>query len=145
MITTSDGTVLWKLGYTWKKYNVVTNVVEGSSVSIKADRISTIYCWKTVSADLKGSGERKADIAYDYIKYSLYNEYPYFNSSSANDVVTGKCTGGRINASGVSIYYSELSTIEGQGTYIEDVTATDANAYPGNGKHTDGYWYVKQT
>lgn len=32
-----------------------------------------------------------------------------------------------------------------QGTYIEDVTSTNYTEYPDNGRHTDGYWYVKQS
>lgn len=32
-----------------------------------------------------------------------------------------------------------------QGSYIEDVTSSDRNAYPTNGIHTDGFWYVKQS
>lgn len=31
-----------------------------------------------------------------------------------------------------------------QGAYISDVEADDPSAYPENGRHTDGYWYVKQ-
>ena len=33
-------------------------------------------------------------------------------------------------------------TTESKGTYISDVTSTNSSAYPTNGKHTDGYWYV---
>lgn len=32
-----------------------------------------------------------------------------------------------------------------RGTYVSDVTSTDENAYPADGVHTDGYWYVKQS
>lgn len=31
-----------------------------------------------------------------------------------------------------------------QGSYISDVSAETSNAYPSNGRHTDGYWYVYQ-
>lgn len=31
-----------------------------------------------------------------------------------------------------------------QGAYVGDVTSSDPNAYPTNGIHSDGYWYVKQ-
>ena len=30
-----------------------------------------------------------------------------------------------------------------QGTYIGQVVSMDQNQYPTNGRHTDGYWYVK--
>lgn len=31
-----------------------------------------------------------------------------------------------------------------KGSYVSDVTSDNLNAYPTNGIHTDGYWYVKQ-
>lgn len=31
-----------------------------------------------------------------------------------------------------------------QGSYIEDVTSSERNAYPTNGRHSDGFWYVFQ-
>jgi len=30
------------------------------------------------------------------------------------------------------------------GTYVKTVTSTNANAYPANGRYTDGYWYIRQ-
>lgn len=35
-------------------------------------------------------------------------------------------------------------TTESKGTYLSDVSSTNPSAYPNNGKHTDGYWYVIQ-
>ena len=46
--------------------------------------------------------------------------------------------------------YTKTSTLiirtlsAGQGEYIEDVISDNPNAYPINGRHTDGYWYVRQ-
>lgn len=145
MITAANGTVLWRLGYTWKKYNVVTKVVEGARSSVEPSWDEQIYCWKSVDTDLNGSGGRECDTALLYIRNSLYKKYPYFKVGWNSGVVTGKCTGGSEEDNSVIINYRKLSTAEAQGTYIEDVTATDADAYPDNGKHTDGYWYVKQT
>lgn len=31
-----------------------------------------------------------------------------------------------------------------RGTYISDVESDNPNAYPSDGRHTDGYWYVRQ-
>ena len=31
-----------------------------------------------------------------------------------------------------------------RGDYIEEVTSESEGAYPANGRHTDGYWYVRQ-
>lgn len=41
-------------------------------------------------------------------------------------------------------HYATKSTTYSQGAYIEDVESDDPSAYPDNGVHTDGYWYVKQ-
>lgn len=40
--------------------------------------------------------------------------------------------------------YSGKTTYS-QGSYIADVTAETADAYPTNGRHSDGFWYVKQS
>lgn len=46
----------------------------------------------------------------------------------------------------IRVYEPEYSptTTYSQGSYIADVTAETADAYPTNGRHTDGYWYVFQ-
>lgn len=50
------------------------------------------------------------------------------------------------------VYYSEiygkqmgsqLVTTESRGDFVEFVTNDNSNAFPENGKHSDGYWYVK--
>ena len=43
-------------------------------------------------------------------------------------------------------YRSQRSseTVEIKGTYISDVYSVSSTTYPTDGKHTDGYWYVKQ-
>lgn len=40
--------------------------------------------------------------------------------------------------------YVEGTTSSVKGSYVSEVKSTDENAYPVNGIHTDGYWYVKQ-
>ncbi|MBU5676759.1 hypothetical protein KQI88_10040 [Alkaliphilus sp. MSJ-5] len=40
-------------------------------------------------------------------------------------------------------YQSELTTVYKKGSYISRVTGT-ANQYPMDGKHSDGYWYVRK-
>lgn len=41
-------------------------------------------------------------------------------------------------------YEPQLKTVYSQGSYIEDVTSDVSNAYPTNGRGSDGYWYVYQ-
>lgn len=48
-----------------------------------------------------------------------------------------------------SYWYEYQETITdtsySRGTYIEDIAGNSESAYPANGKHTDGYWYVRIT
>ena len=37
---------------------------------------------------------------------------------------------------------ASATTTEGPGALVGTVTALTANAYPTNGKHSDGYWYI---
>lgn len=67
------------------------------------------------------------------------NLYYKFAGSYGGDVLSG--TGY------VSVYEPVYTpTISyAQGSYIGEVIAETENAYPNNGRHTDGYWYVKQS
>ena len=56
---------------------------------------------------------------------------------------SGSGTGETYNF-GIQYAIKETSESYSQGSYITDVTSTNASAYPTNGKHTDGYWYIKQ-
>ena len=38
---------------------------------------------------------------------------------------------------------STLTTTEGPGTRVGLVFSNESNTYPTNGKHTDGYWYIR--
>jgi hypothetical protein len=38
---------------------------------------------------------------------------------------------------------AKYSYVQGSTSY-GTVTSTNSSAYPTNGRHTDGYWYVKQ-
>lgn len=42
------------------------------------------------------------------------------------------------------LYKTTKSTTNSRGDYVGDVFSSISNAYPTNGIHTDGYWYVKQ-
>ena len=87
---------------------------------------------------------------------SNYNYSKIATKGSANDWTTGTFRGSKsstnINAypaDGVSGNYwyrrdPKPGKQESCGSYISDVKSTDPNAYPTNGKHTDGYWYIKQ-
>ena len=164
-----NGVEQWKRDYTWKKYssvaeeNLTTTFARTSISAYKAAQaaiaanISCATDYITTSTDyMKLSGTIKSDIAAS----SASNDYPYIKFT---DTITG--TGESMNFLSDSINqnlvykYASYSQSEGlyvyapsntvttnytQGNYITDVTSTDESAYPENGRHTDGYWYVKQ-
>lgn len=72
-----------------------------------------------------------ADYVYKYISGSL--ETTGTSSSSSFTVRAEKRQA-----------VAETTTTYSQGTYISDVTSTSSSAYPKNGRHSDGYWYVYQ-
>lgn len=53
----------------------------------------------------------------------------------------------RLSSGTLSVYRETMTVytpVETQGELIDTVTASSPDAYPSNGRHTDGYWYVKQ-
>jgi hypothetical protein len=156
----------WKELYTWKKYTVKTKsvykAVKASSTSDTtipdSDTIYTASAYtfdtstgiytltspssKKPTALSKGYGGstyfmtgKTGEIMSEYVsKTSVYI------SSSDGGV-------GMIPAQKITRYKHSstvTSTTESRGTYVSDVTSESSSAYPTNGKHTDGYWYVKQ-
>ena len=69
----------------------------------------------------------KGSTSYGSVSGSIRNQYPDNGSKD-----------------GYWYVYDRSETSYSQGSYIEDVYSANPNAYPTNGKHTDGYWYVKQ-
>ena len=51
---------------------------------------------------------------------------------------------GTTDAATDSLYKLLVNVKFDRGDYVDQVTSENPNAYPTNGKHTDGYWYVKQ-
>ncbi len=43
-----------------------------------------------------------------------------------------------------TLYHFYPKASYSRGDYIEEVTSESEGAYPANGRHTDGYWYVRQ-
>lgn len=44
----------------------------------------------------------------------------------------------------LTLYHFYPKASYSRGDYIEEVTSESEGAYPANGRHTDGYWYVRQ-
>lgn len=94
--------------------------------------------------------EKVIQVSDTSIKYSITTEgVEYFKGSVFCGTVSSVArsdypTDSRKN--GYWYVYSHSSTSAGyysKGTYIEDIEAKEENAYPSNGRHSDGYWYVK--
>ena len=63
----------------------------------------------------------------------------YVSRNARNYAVFGTVTGAAVTINNVS-FSDEVA----RGDYIETVVDTNISAYPTNGVHTDGYWYVLQ-
>lgn len=140
--------------YIWKKYNVTETKVDVAGASeyftpaseyitgsyVKASNTQPTISGDTFSA-LSSPFNQTTSEAYDgasrYTYFStsagttgtLYYEYWWYDGYTSGDIIGKRHT---------------LSTSQTKGAYIEDVTSTDANAYPNDGIQ-NGYWYVKQS
>lgn len=88
--------------------------------------------------------------------YTQYREYSGTEYTISKTAKKGSTSYGEVSSTIQSKYptngqsgsywyvYDRNETSYSQGSYIEDVYSADPNAYPVNGKHTDGYWYIKQ-
>lgn len=151
MITTSDGTVLWTEPYVWKKYTV-ENKREYTESLGSMSNFASLQPYQSITAH-SGYTFDKTTGTYTFTGtstvmvnkyYMQYQQQPYVTINSKNYKVTNTIPSSTTLQLYGNLMGSTLRMVEGQGTYIEDVTATDADAYPDNGKHTDGYWYIKQ-
>lgn len=89
----------------------------------------------------------------DYTKYDVYIKFNIVKyPTTVTEYYNTKCNNFTFFYwNGVDRYYDEIYKREyyiqydyQMGSYITDVESSDPNAYPTNGVHTDGYWYVKQ-
>ena len=144
-------------GYTWKKYSVVetvgapyTEVKESTTATVFIANGTKCNAAATYSFDSsEGSFKFSASLV---LVENLNTTKPYYRLVGEEKNVLYKFAGSiTANLSGVTgknvtryKYYAKGTTTYAKGDYISDVTSSDASAYPTNGRHTDGYWYVKQ-
>ena len=153
------GGVLLSGGYTWKKYNTVaTTTYTEVATAISSLRIpkpsSGHYAYNTKTFDSTTGKFTLSGRITTWTYAADYNKYPYFLENFSNQPTgeakvyhatsVGTYGNGDYAVDGYVYTTKANQTIYSQGTYIEDVISTDANAYPDNGRHTDGYWYVRQ-
>lgn len=123
----------------YKGSNVRYNSTIGSNIfDYEAEFPTNSYCAYAVILDcndLDITSIGSPESSEDYNSYRRVSMYPgshkyafrkYFNGSNNY----------------VEAYQSTKS--EQIGSYIDTVSSSNPNAYPINGKHTDGYWYIKQ-
>ena len=82
-------------------------------------------------------GRWHIDIVYD-IDSATEADYLFYNTENLFGSYEP------LQAGQVKIYKTNKSTTNSRGDYIGDVFSSIDNAYPTNGIHTDGYWYIKQ-
>lgn len=150
------GGVLLAGEYTWKKYAAAETI---TSYAKKTDENVTIIRFHytqnvTTYRNMEfneSTGKFTLSLSNTKNASSISLSYPYYGSSGSTEVYKLTARKGTVG-SGSQLgymyerikYYSEPVIAYSQGTYIEDVVSPDASAYPENGRHTDGYWYVKQ-
>ena len=144
--------------YAWNKYSVKTTTTysetRGGEVTIDRGRSTGGYtrwsCYTSYSFNqnngqysYSGSANVECRPGTSYVSSRYYNGYE----------VTSTYGYRREEAGGAHwVYYSELrgkqmgasaTTTEGPGTRVGFVMSNESNTYPSNGKHTDGYWYIR--
>lgn len=147
--------LLWKaekeILYTWKKYSVKTTTGAPYTHAVGMTTIKTYakgtalrtannYTFDANTGKFTLSSPVTVSVTTISYKYFMLNAttssemYRYYSKSTSSDSVTITCAPFNVSA----------TTTKSQGDYISDVTSSDESAYPDNGVHTDGYWYVKQ-
>ena len=159
----SDGTYIESSTYTWKKYN--TKETEGAPYTQTKSSSQTIstsmaYYWVANSFTFNTSTgiytlTSPSLKARSNIKTSSYKYYQAGSSTSSGTYSaknymyqTTKSTAPSYNYDTMGYtttgykYTATPSITYSAGDYVSEVTSTSASAYPENGKHTDGYWYI---
>ena len=144
----------WKELYTWKKYTVKTVTVYAQSKSdlntVSKQNINTTiqYASKYTFNTSTGVYTLTSPTAGTISSLTSTKKYYITGSSTSGTIMNEFYSLGTVAGSLATFKYykytSTTSEVESQGTYISDVTSKNSSAYPTNGKHTDGYWYVKQ-
>ena len=150
------GGVLLAGGYTWKKYTVKEvsvlpyQAVRPSTTSniTMIDTIlrtlSSSYNFNSTTGLFTSSGSVTSMQTTEGWTSSLKYYIP--NSGSSNYMYEYVSKKKSSNGYVCTVYEwtAKMSISYEMGTYIEDVISDNETAYPENGRHTDGYWYVKQ-
>ena len=148
-------------GWVWQKYSVITTsetkytLEAGASTKVRqssAFYAGTTYTFnesngrisvdQTTRIDRSSTGAQKAKDKY-YI--SLEGSSGTYTGTTVYHITAATYSASRLNLT-VTPYTSQQQTvtIQEKGDLLGTVTSADITAYPINGIHTDGYWYVLQ-
>ena len=161
-ITNSAGTVIWQKTYTWKKYNSTQKITgyTSSTSTTTLDAYPRGNLYSGLSFDSNTGDYTLSGVATSYMGYTSFGlcnagfqamcqqqivdkGYVYFLNT--NDNYYYKLIDDCYLPMDVIKYTptARYSYVQGSTSY-GIVTSTNSSAYPTNGRHTDGYWYVKQ-
>lgn len=139
--------------YVWKKYSVVQGqgYVEYLDSATSTPPYTSNYMQVSSSYSFNsatGIFSLVSPTRYRYSDYTsgrLWETMPYGYIENGDNTIY-KIIGVGSGAGAIYGYklLSKTGTTTVQGSYIGDVTSENENAYPDNGIHTDGYWYIKQ-
>ena len=144
----------WKDLYTWKKYTVKSQKVYAESKASKTTKTevpgteviysANAYTFSTSTGEYTLTSAKKGTASSIFPATTKYFILGARSGDSMCELSKKYLLEGDKYQLNYYLYTSTSSTKQVQGTYIKDVTSENASAYPTNGKHTDGYWYVKQ-
>jgi len=136
--------------YTWRKHRVEEVLDEDSATSLT---VSSIYYTNSVYASNSYTIENGVFTLVNptklmYNTNNLVGKYVVeTRTTSGSPTVTSGSTIYKIEtynrpAAYTTLTYTAYTSKKVMGTQLEEVTSTNSSAYPMNGLHTDGYWYV---
>jgi hypothetical protein len=149
----------WKTMYTWAKYSVNSSTgyvaeqaASTSSLTIQGvgGKISAAreYTFDTQTGAFSLPAVSTSSISFSSYKGVQISAYPYVmdNNNLYKVVSRTSYSSGMMQSIVLQVYLitAVKKTKYEKGNFIGNVTAASDNAYPANGVHTDGYWYVKQ-
>ena len=140
--------------YTWKKYNVntvttYTPYIDTATTSFSIRNGTKITLYSNYSCDsntgnITVSGPYITSDADDIYGDQEYKRYKYMTSNSSVVVIKSARESSSTIDFTCNTIKSRANEAQEKGDFIENVTASNETAYPENGIHTDGYWYIKQ-
>ncbi len=161
----ADITVDVTVACLWKKYATVTSTqynLTVPSLDCSLDELQSRIDEEEEDGDYS---RENSDIDADYGAYGC-SPYSSVSINDSGEIVGGTASSwenaqyvksispaawyyvGYNNEEKERVYLFEITavaeTVKARGSFVANVTSTNSSAYPDDGVHTDGYWYVKQ-